>query len=238
MQFLMCMLLMAIVTGCGPAVKNPALFGSPGTQAPPVEQEYRIRVGDQLSVKLFYNPELNHELIVRPDGRISLQLLHDVVAAGLTPMEVTAMLTQGYSEHLEQPEVTVVVNSFAGRKVYVGGEVGSPGVREIIGPTTVLQAIMMSGGFKDTARTNEIVILRRDDNFKPMIFTLNAAKIMDGTDLNQDVHLAPYDTVLVPKSTITNVNLWIRQYLREAVLGVPRDFAAIYLTYDALQDDD
>lgn len=238
MQALVYSLLFFLVSGCGPAVKNPTPLGSPGTMAPPIAQEYRIRVGDQISVKMFYNPELNHELVVRPDGKISLQLLHDVDAAGLTPSELTQVLEQGFSEHLEQPEVAVVVNSFAGYKVYVGGEVGQPGVRELVGPTTALQAVMMAGGFKVSAKTNEIAIIRRDDNHKPLIFTLNASTFMNGTDLSQDVILMPYDTVLVPRSNITNVNLWINQYIREAILGVPRDFAAIYLTYDAIKDDD
>jgi polysaccharide biosynthesis/export protein len=231
MKSFACLLLVIIITGCGPAVKNPAPVGSVGTKAPPIEHEYRIRVGDQLSVKLFYNPELNHELVVRPDGKISLQLLQEVVAAGLTPAELNEVLKQGYSKHLEQPEITVVVNSFAGHKVYVGGEVSEPGVRELVGPTTVLQAVMMSRGFRETAKTDEVVVIRRGDHNQPIIFTVNTEKIVDGTGLDQDVNLIPYDTVLVPRSNIANVNLWIRQYLREAVLGVPRDFASLYLSY-------
>jgi len=210
--------------------QNARPVGAPGTVAPPLETEYRIQVGDKLTVKLFYNPDLNQEVTVRPDGKISLSLVHEVEAVGLTPMELTDRLTEGYGNHLQQPEVTVIVAGFAGQKFFIGGEVGAPGVKELVGPTTVLQAIAMGGGFKETSRTNEVVIVRRDENKNPYLISLDAEKAMKGIALSQDIYLKPYDMVIVPRSRIADVNLWVAQYIRNNV-GMFSDFATYYLWF-------
>jgi len=208
---------LSVLFACGPAVINPTLVGAPGTQPPPLAPEYRISPGDRLNVKFFYNPDLSHEVLVRPDGRISLPLVHEVMAAGLTPTELTDELTSSYAKQIEQPEITVMVTAFGGQRMYVGGEVGAPGMREIVGPTTALQAIAASGGFRDTARKEEVVLIRRGPENKPFVIALNLSKVENGTDLTQDVYLAPYDIVLVPKSNIADVNLWTQQYLTNMV---------------------
>ncbi|MGA2403213.1 MAG: polysaccharide biosynthesis/export family protein [Syntrophobacteraceae bacterium] len=203
--------------GCGPFSKNAVTVGAPGTLLPPVPQEYRIAVGDKINVKLFYNPDLNQEVTVRPDGKISLLLVHEINAAGLTSSELTEQLTQSYAKHLQQPEIAVIVQSFAGQRVFVGGEVGQPGVKDLVGPTSVLQAVAMAGGFKDTARTNEVIVIRRDENNKPFLIALDVKKAMTGLDLQQDIFLKSYDMVLVPKSNIADVDLWVQQYLASTV---------------------
>ena len=109
-------------------VFNTIPLGAPGTIVPPVQEEYKINVSDKLSIKLFYNPELNQEVVVRPDGRITLQLVNEVKVLGLTPAKVSEVLTENYAKYLAQPpEVSVIVNSFAGQKVFVGGEVARSG---------------------------------------------------------------------------------------------------------------
>jgi len=115
-------------------------------KAPPVE-EYRIQAGDQLDIKFFYNKDLNEQVTVRPDGRISLQLVKTVVAAGLTPEQLTVNLKKAYSVHLKDPEIAVIVRSFSSQRIYVDGEVGKPGMLPLTGPTTVRQAISQAGGF-------------------------------------------------------------------------------------------
>lgn len=211
----------------GPYSPTALHVGAPGTEIPAVAEDYRLHVGDKLTIKLFYNPDLNQEVVVRPDGKISLLLVREINALGMTPSELTAALTEKYSKHLNEPEVAVIVNSFAGNKVYVGGEVGQPGAKELIGPTTVLNAIAMSGGFKDSARTNEVIVLRRGPDQKPFLITLDSEKAMKGIDVKQDIFLQPYDMVLVPRSNIADVNLWINQYIRQTV-GVGSDFLLYY----------
>jgi protein involved in polysaccharide export with SLBB domain len=101
-----------LLAACAPAVKqaSPNSPAEAQVQSYP-DREYKIQVGDQLDIKFFYNHELNEQVIVRPDGRISLQLVHEVMAAGLTPSELTTFLTEKYAAELEKPEITVYIGS-------------------------------------------------------------------------------------------------------------------------------
>ncbi len=213
---------------CGPYTKNAAVVGAPGTLAPPAPQEYRMTPGDKISIKLFYNPDLNQEVTVRPDGKIALMLVHDVNAAGITPSELTQQLTESYGKFLQQPEVAVIVSAFAGQRVFVGGEVAQPGVKDIIGPTTVIQAIAMAGGFKDDARLNEVVVMRRDENGKPFIIKLDSVKATRGIDLQQDIYVQAYDMIVVPRSNIGDVDLWVLQYIHNTVGILGQDALGFY----------
>jgi protein involved in polysaccharide export with SLBB domain len=202
---------------CGPVVKNPTPITNLGIQRtyPYIEQEYRVQVGDQLDVKFFYNPELNEQVTVRPDGRISLQLVHEIRAAGLTPSQLTDLLSKKYAPELKRPEITVIVRSFGAHKIYVDGEVTKPGMVPLIGFTTVLQAISQAGGMKDSARTSEVVIIRQGEEHNPFVAKVNLDKAINGTDMGQDVVLKPFDIIFVPKSAIANVNVWVDQYVRK-----------------------
>ncbi len=226
------LLVLSIALFCcgGPFSKNARLVGAPGTIVPAIDSEYRLHVGDKLAIKLFYNQDLNQEVAIRPDGKISLLLVHEVDAVNLTPSELTKLLTESYAKHLQQPEVSVIVNGFAAQRVFVGGEVAQPGVKEIVGPTSVIQAVFAAGGFKDSARLNEVIVLRRGEDDKPFHIALDAEKAMKGIDLSQDIYLQPYDMVLVPRSRIADINLWVTQYLRNN-LGLGTDFALYYSAF-------
>lgn len=206
-----------LLFACAPVVKNPTPITPMGIQKsyPYTEQEYKIQVGDQLDVKFFYNPELNEQVTVRPDGRISLQLVHEVMVAGLTPSQLTDSLTKKYAPELKKPEIVVIVRSFGAHKVYVDGEVTKPGMVPLIGFMSVHQAISQAGGMKDTARTSEVVIIRQGENHNPFVAKVNLNKAIDGTDMSQDVVLKPFDIVFVPRSAIANVNIWVDQYIRK-----------------------
>ena len=102
---------------------------------------YVIHAGDQLDIKFFYNPELNESVTVRPDGKISLQLVDEIQAAGLQPSELDQRLTELYSHELKKPVLTVIVRSFTGQRVYVGGEVNRQGLITLQPGLTALQAV-------------------------------------------------------------------------------------------------
>jgi protein involved in polysaccharide export with SLBB domain len=218
-QCAICLFLVFLVLSCNkPQVFNTTPLGAPGTVVPPVQEEYKLNVGDKLNIKLFYNPELNQEVVVRPDGRITLQLVKEVKVLNMTPAQVSEVLTESYSKYLAQPpEVSVIVNSFAGQKVFVGGEVGNAGIKELNGPMTVLGAIVSAGSFKDTADRNQVILVRKDDNGKPIYMNLDIEKAMKGIDPAQDVYLQGYDIVVVPRSGIANVDLWIDQYIGHTI---------------------
>lgn len=180
------------------------------------DTNYKIQVGDTLDIKFFYNPELNEkELPVRPDGRISLQLIDEVSASGLTPDNLKTLLKKKFeATELKNVEIAVVVRSFSHQKVFVDGEVNAPRLVPIMGQLTVMQAIAQAVGMKDTARRWEVIVIRHGRDHKPMITTVNLDKVLDGTDLSQDILLMPFDIVYVPKSPIANVDLWVDLYIR------------------------
>lgn len=197
--------------------------------APAPVKEYRIQVGDTLDIKLFYNPELNETVMVRPDGRIALQLIKEVEAAGKTAAQLTDLLTQKYSPQVKTPEVAVLVRTFSAEKVYVDGEVTRSGLVALNEPMTVLQALSQAGGAKlDTALLSEVILIRRSDKGN-VTMTLNLEKALDGSDPQQDVALKPYDIVYVPRTAIANLDTWVDQYIRKA-LPLPAS-AGVFKSY-------
>ncbi len=211
--FFVCTLLGA----CGPAVKYYSANGVMKARTAEPLQEYRIQPGDQLDIKFFYNPELNEQIIVRPDGKISLQLVTELMAAGTTPGQLTEQLKQAYGVELKRPEVAVIVRTFNDQRVYVDGEVLRPGVVTLPGPMTVLQSIAQAGGMKETARYSEVIVIRKNGQEKPTTLVVDLEQAIDGTDLQQDIRLLPHDIVFVPRSRIANVNVWVDQYIRRNV---------------------
>jgi protein involved in polysaccharide export with SLBB domain len=212
-------LVVASTWGCV-AVRNSARVSSTRSAvqgAPAPASEYRIQPGDELDVKLYYNPELNEHLTVRPDGRISLQLVPETVAAGLTARELTERLKAEYARELATPELTVMVRTFSTQRIYVGGEVERPAEIRLTPSLTVLQAVQMAQGFKDTARLSEVILIRRNVDGTPLVIPVNLKRVIDGTDVRQDLTLVPFDVVYVPRSAIANVNRWVDQYLRKNI---------------------
>jgi protein involved in polysaccharide export with SLBB domain len=181
-----------------------------------VDEEYRIQLGDELGIHFYYSPELDQNVVVRSDGRIALPLVQEVRVVGMTPASLTALLTDRYSSRLADPEITVMVRSF-GAQIFVGGEVGRPGVLELDRPLTLLQAIYLAGGFEDTARRREVVVIRRGEDGRPIPLELRLDKVLNRTDLSQDVLMQPFDVVYVPKTRIANVNKWMAQYIEENI---------------------
>lgn len=180
-------------------------------------QEYTIQAGDQLDIKFFYNPDLNEQVFVRPDGRISLQLVHEIVAAGLTPSQLADLLKKKYEGELDNPEVTVILRSFGGQRVYIDGEVSKPGIINLITPLTVAQSLAEAGGVKETAKLSEIILIRRGPDNKPVGLIMNMEKVIYGTDPGSDIYLMPNDIVYVPRSSIANFNIWVDQYIRKNI---------------------
>jgi len=210
-------LLVGVLAGCGSAMRVPPANFPKGALPVAPEGEYKIQIGDQLSIKFFYNSELNEDVTVRPDGRLSLQLIPEVVAAGNTPAALVELLRHLYSDQLDKPEITVIVRTFSAQRIYVDGEVGKPGELALVGPVTVLQAIARAGGVTDTARSSEVLVVRRRQDGAPVVIRVNVDKARKGIDSSQDLGLVAYDVVYVPRTAIGNVNRWVDQYIRRNV---------------------
>jgi protein involved in polysaccharide export with SLBB domain len=189
--------------------------------AVPAPKPYTVRVFDQLGVKFYLNPDLNEDVWVRPDGKISLQLVGDIDAVGLEPAVLAARIEDAYRSELSTPRVSVLVRQFGGR-VYVGGEVKSPGQVPLVEKLTLVQAIQQAGGFLPGAHLSQVVLIRRDENGKPVGYAVDVRPVIGGTDAGQDVPLQPYDVAFVPRSKIADMNLFVQQYIRDML---PVEFA-------------
>ncbi|MGD0236464.1 MAG: polysaccharide biosynthesis/export family protein [Syntrophorhabdales bacterium] len=177
-------------------------------------QEYKIQYGDQLDIKFLYNPELNENLPVRPDGRITLQLVGDLMVVDMTPTQLAEALKTRYATEVKKPEITVIVRQFAAQKVFVDGEVTRPGLLQLVGPMTVSQAIAQSGGFGYDARKTQVIVIRQNPAGKPFVTVVDMLQVQRGIDMTMDINLMPYDMVYVPKSQIAEVDKWVAQYIR------------------------
>lgn len=215
--------LFIFLTGCAAGnIVKPDTVGTPPTTYP--LKEYFIQTGDQLDIKFFYNPELNETVTVRPDGRISLQLAPEITAAGLTPAQLTDTLMKNYAKELANPGITVIVRSFSSQRVYVDGEVNRPGMVAMTGPLTVLQAVAEAGGFKDTA-ASQVLVIRKTQDKTPVAIGVDLDDARNAVQGSQDILLAPYDVVHVPKSRVANVNKFVDQYIRR---NIPIPFGMTY----------
>ena len=126
-------------------------------------------------------------------------------------------LAEAYSAQLVRPDVSVSIKTASPLKVFVGGEVDKPGVYDMPGDIDALQAVIMAGGFKTSARKSEVVVIRRGNNGQPLMRTANLNQSLYQPMGSESVPLRRYDVIYVPRSTIANVGLFVQQYLRDAI---------------------
>ena len=176
-------------------------------------EPYRITPGDTLRLSFFYDPELNQEVLVRPDGRVSLHLVDDVLAAGRTTDDLDEELTDAYAAYFNRPEVTVAVVKMAEAVVYIGGEVRSPSMLSLKGRMTALQAIMRAGGFDTTAKAKQVLLVRRSPEGERQIYALNLRDSMSMESSLDDVYLQAADLVIIPPKAIAKVNQFVDEYI-------------------------
>jgi polysaccharide export outer membrane protein len=188
--------------------------GAVGSAAPmaggAAPSDYVIGPEDLLQVSVWKNESLSRIVPVRPDGKISLPLLHDIQAAGLTAMQLRDKLAVALAEYMPNPEVSVIVNEVRSFRVSVLGEVQKPGVLQLKSTTTILEALAMSGGFRDFASPSKIVIFRRDDAGQTQKIKFNYNKAVGSSALSinltgdksasddQNLVLKSGDVIVVP----------------------------------------
>lgn len=178
----------------------------------PWQPAYRFEIGDTVEFKFPYTPELDFSAPVRPDGVIFFPYLGDVMLLGLTVSELSATLRTRYANVLKSAEVTIIVRSFQPMRVYVTGEVLTPGRIEFRQGLTVAQVVSSAGGFRDTANRNEVIVLRPATSTAMQVTRVSLAR----NDREAgDQLLAPNDIVVVVKSKIARLGQTIRQYSRD-----------------------
>jgi polysaccharide export outer membrane protein len=152
---------------------------------------------DALAVVFWREKDLSAEVVVRPDGMISLPLLNDVKAEGLTPEQLRVSLATAAAKFVEEPTVTVVVKQINSRKVFITGQVGKPGSYPLTAPHSVLQLIALAGGLGEYAEGGNITIMRPGQG-STSVLKFNYKKVSKGQALEQNIQLMPGDTVVVP----------------------------------------
>jgi polysaccharide export outer membrane protein len=189
-----------LVLSCGSALHarqdNTAPKGAPEVKTTS-DPDYKIGAQDVIRIDVWKEPEISRTTPVRPDGRISLPLLNDVQAAGLTPTQLAANISEGLKKFITNPQVTVGVNEINSRRVYVTGEVLKPGAFPLQAGMTVLQALTSSGGFTQFAKVKAIYVLRTEDG-KQVKHPFNYKEVVSGKKPDLNIVVQPGDVIVVP----------------------------------------
>jgi len=180
-----------------PATDTPASRVSNNTKVM-LPDGYVIGVGDGLDIDVWKEGELSKAVAVRPDGMISLPLVGEIKAAGLTPVQLQDQLTTALSKVLSDPQVTVIVVAVNSLSFNIMGNVFKPGYYPLTHPITVLDAIALSGGFRDFAKEKKIYILRTTANGKQERLHFNYKQVIKGQNMSQNIMLQPHDVLVIP----------------------------------------
>lgn len=159
--------------------------------------EYKIGPQDVLKIDVWKEDQLTRAIPVRPDGKITLPLLNDVQAAGLTPMELSSAIRDGLKKYINEPQVTVTVTEINSRRIYVTGEVVRAGAYPLLPNMSVLQALSTSGGFTQFARVKNIYVLHTE-NGKQLKHPFNYKDAVNGKKPEENLMLQPGDVIVVP----------------------------------------
>ncbi len=159
-------------------------------------KKYLIGPSDVLEIIVWKEPDISREVTVRPDGRITLPLIDDVMAAGLTPIQLKSKLEKEFANYIDSPEVTVIVKSLASKRYYMIGEIAKPGQYAMDKPVTILQALAIAGGFTEWAKKDHIMVFRFTPKGHKILY-FNYEDAAKGKNIN-DFFLKPNDIILVP----------------------------------------
>lgn len=207
---------LVVISAATLAAQAPAAteFAKPDASLSQAATEaYRLEPGDTIEARFFFNPELNDTVQIRPDGRISMQLVGELELGGKTIAQAVSTVQDAYAHELQTPRVTLQVRSFAGRKVYVTGEVNRPGVVSLPGEMSVMGAIADAGGVRLTGSRTKVVLVRKGPDglpvMKPLTLLANGRLAPDAY-----LQLRAYDILLVPETRITRMDRWVEQYIK------------------------
>jgi protein involved in polysaccharide export with SLBB domain len=209
----------AALLGCGAPIAlrpmSPAEMASLRAAAEPRVQTYAIEPGDTITINYAYHSEMNQDETVRPDGKITANLVGEVHVGGMTTAQLQQLLEQATSDRLRSPQVNVRILKNAERHVYVGGEVEKPGVVPYQKGLTALQAVIAAGGFRNTARVDTVVLVRTDSSGQTVLSrTLDLQEAVT-KGVKETLILTPRDVLYVPRTGIAEANLWVSQHITE-----------------------
>lgn len=209
----LCVLVLAFLSlGC----QSNVSYQRPSETDDGARSALSLAPGDTVEVKFYYTPELNEVQTIRPDGKIALQRVGEVQAEGLSPAALRAFLLDLYKPLLNDPEIVVLVRSLQNRRVFVGGQVMTPGTVQMPGEMTVLDAIMQAGGFDmRQAEVRNVVVIRHKHNQR-YGYSVNLEAALAG-DETRPFFLQPQDIVYVPRTAIAKVDQWVDQHINKII---------------------
>lgn len=200
-----------ILVGCGGKPQAPPMLTEENPIVLPERPVYKIGVGDILLIKFFYYPNYDIDVTVRPDGMVTIPLVGEVKAEGMTPLELEQVIRAKYAEILVEPEVSVIVRYFAQQRVFVFGEVRNPGAIAYSGAMTIIDAIASAGGHSTSAKLGSVILMRRQPDGNYVGSRLNLQAMLEGKE-PKITYLMPQDIVYVPMSNIAKVNVFVEQF--------------------------
>ena len=214
--------LLMVLSACGPILTH----GTPLEQVltddtAQAETAYHLDAGDQIEVHHILDPDYSAILTVAPDGAMNVPgIKQPVTARGRTVAELQDELNRRYREDdvLARPFFSLNLRALGSLQVFVSGEVQRPGYLDLSGgERRVLQVIASGGGFLPTARTDEVLIIRSEPGGGQRIFSVDLTRAISGADLRQNVRIHPLDVVMVPRSDIASLDVWVDQHIRQAL---------------------
>jgi polysaccharide biosynthesis/export protein len=186
---------------------------------PHTEERYRLVPGDVLDISYRYTPEFNQTVTIQPDGFVGLPIVGDVKVGGSTLEEARQKILDKAVVRLKDPELTLLLKEFQRPYFVVSGEVTTGGKFEMREKVTALQAVMMAGGFKDSAKSSQVVVFRKLNDDVAEVRTLNLGKIKKTSDLENDLTLQSGDIVYIPRNTFSKIERFVRLSSIGALLG-------------------
>lgn len=204
-----------VLMGCGttqsirPIEHHPARF-SPWNDEAPV---YRLGVGDRIRIDYLLAPEFSQDTVVEPDGAVSLRLAGRLSAQNLTAGALEEAVRGASAQRLRQPMVSLSVTEARAARIVVGGAVQRPGVYPLSARASLIEAVMLAGGFSQEARMDQVVVLRQRPGEPAMLRTVDLRQFLETGAPDNAIALASEDIVFVPRSRIAELDLWIDQYV-------------------------
>ena len=174
------------------------------------EERYRLQPGDVLEIQYRYSPEFNQTVTVQPDGYVTLEVGGDLKIAGMTVDQTRQAILKKASARLQDPIATVILKEFQKPYFVVAGEVAQPGKIEMRERVTAIQAIMLAGGMKESAKSSQVVVFRKINSDIAEVKLLNLKSIRRTSDLENDLTLQPGDMVFVPRDKISKIERFMR----------------------------
>lgn len=234
------LLLGLLLMSCG-GTRKPALIEKARVPLPPFTPPtdadipaYLIDFNDLLEIKFFINERFNETVRVRPDGRISLQRIGDLLVVGRTPNEVDSIITAAYAKIIKDPDITVFVREFGSPEVYVLGEVTRPGPVQYRGKLTALQAVALAGGPTRDAKMGSVLIIRQEKG-ELVAARWDLKELIKGDIYRGDPLVRSFDIIYVPRTFISKVSDFLSSYM--PVILAPVDLSVRWFYYQRLLDE-